>query len=193
MSRLKELTRLWVVPGDNVCVVEEFLPGTGVYEDGGFIRSSTVGLVSVDLRSRVVNVKSTKTPYLPSRGEVVYALVTVLHEELAITKIFASELGRRYANHFTGLLHVSQVLDRFVKNVYEVLAVGDVIKAKILNDSIPYMLTIKEARLGVILAYCSLCGTQLRRQSTDSLRCPKCDNVEKRKLSLDYGTFKSKF
>lgn len=193
MSRLRELTKLGVVPGDSVCVVEEFLPGAGVYEDGGVIRASTVGLVSVDLRSRVINVKSTKTPHLPTRGEVVYALVTVLHEELAITRIFASELGRKYVNHFTGLLHVSQVHEKFVRSINEVLAVGDVIKAKILNDSIPYTLSVKEARLGVMLAYCSLCGTQLRRQSTDSLRCPKCDNVEKRKLSLDYSTFKFKF
>lgn len=190
MSRLRGLAGLGVVPGDGVCVAEEFLPGSGVYEDGGVIRSSSVGFTSIDLRSRVLSVRPIKHPYLPSRGEVVCAVVTVLHEELAVARLFASESGRRYANPFTGLLHVSQVHEKFVRNLSELLAVGDIIKARVLNSSVPYMLTVREARLGVVLAYCSICGTQLRRQSTDTLRCPRCDNVERRKLSLDYGVLK---
>ncbi len=187
MSKLKELMNLGVVPGDSICVIEEFMPGNGVYEDNGIIRSAIVGRVSVDVRARFINVRpSVKSPQLPAKGEVVYALVTIIHDEIAISKIFSSESGKRFSNPFTALLHISQTHEKFVKNLSEVIALGDVIKAKVLNDGVPYMITIKDVKLGVILAYCSICGTPLRKQSLDTLKCPRCGNTEKRKISTEY-------
>jgi len=191
MSRLSEIMNKYVVPGDPVCTMEEFLPGSGVYEEGGVIRSSVTGRVQVDLNLRIVNIKPTlKVPQLPGRGDVVYGTLIVLHDELAITKIFANELGIKYHNPFTGLIHISQAADKFIKSFYEILAVGDVVKAKILNNFTPYNLTIKEPKLGVVVAYCSVCGAVLKRHSSEVLKCPKCGNMEKRKLSVDYGNLK---
>lgn len=194
MSKLRELMNLGVVPGDSICVIEEFMPGNGVYEDDGTIRSAIVGRVSIDFRTRFINVRPlVKSPQLPARGEIVYALVTVVHDEISISRIFSSESGKKFNNPFTALLHISQTHEKFVKNFNEVLAVGDIIKAKVLNDGIPYMITIKDVKLGVILAYCSICGTPLRKQSSDTLKCPKCGNTEKRKMSIEYGSIKARY
>jgi exosome complex component CSL4 len=189
MSRLKELNGLGVVPGDTLCVIEEFLPGNWTYDYDNVVRATVVGRVVTDLRSRIINVKPTvKTPQLPSKGEVVYAVVTLLYDDVAITKVSASESGRKYPNPFTGLLHISQVQEGYIKNFYEVLAVGDVIKAKVLNNNTPYILTIKEPKLGVVLAYCNVCGSLMKKHLTDTLKCSVCGNLEKRKLSINYSS-----
>ncbi len=189
MSRLKELMDMDAIPGTALCVIEEFLPGNWVYEEEGVIRAAVVGKVSPDLRLRTINVRpSVKPPQLPSKGDTVYGLVVVLHEELAVVKLFASESGSRYANPFTGLLHITQVQEGYVKNFNDVLAVGDIIKAKILNNTTPYSITIKGQKLGVVMSYCTVCGSQMRKHQSDTLKCLKCGNVEKRKLSVHYAS-----
>lgn len=188
---MKEITNMKATPGEAICVIEEFLPGNWVYEDDGIVRAAVVGKVIPDLRLRTVNLKPhVKIPQLPTKGDVVYGIVTVLHDELAIIKIFASESGRKYINPFTGTIHITQVQESYVKNFYEVLAVGDIIKAKVLNNSTPYSAAIKEQKLGVVMAYCTICGSPMRKHQSDTLKCSKCGNVEKRKLSVNYGNIK---
>ncbi|MEM1680441.1 MAG: exosome complex RNA-binding protein Csl4 [Sulfolobales archaeon] len=191
MSRLKELMNMDAVPGTALCVIEEFLPGSWVYEEEGVVRAAVVGKVSPDLRLRTISVKPcVKTPQLLSKGNIIYGLVTILYEELAVIKIFANELGRRYDNPFTGLLHITQVQEGYVRNFYDVLAVGDIVKAKVLNDTTPYSITIKEQKLGVVMAYCTICGSPMRKYQSDTLKCFKCGNIEKRKLSTSYAVIK---
>lgn len=180
------------VPGTALCVIEEFLPGNWVYEEGGVVRATIVGKVNPDLRLRAINVRPyVKTPQMPSKGNIVYGLVTILYEELAVIKIFANESGRRYDNPFTGLLHITQVQEGYVRNFYDVLAVGDVVRAKVLNDVTPYSITIKEQKLGVVMAYCTVCGSPMRKYQSDTLKCFKCGSIEKRKLSTGYAVIKA--
>ncbi|MEM0453898.1 MAG: exosome complex RNA-binding protein Csl4 [Sulfolobales archaeon] len=179
------------IPGEALCVIEEFLPGNWVYEDDGVLRAAVVGKANPDLRLRTINIKPyVRTPQLPSKGDVVYGIVMNLYEELAIIKIFANESNKRYKNPFTGLIHITQVQESYVRSFYDVLAVGDIIKAKILNNSTPYSVTIKEQKLGTVMAYCTICGTPMKKHQSDTLKCPRCDNIEKRKLSVNYGTIK---
>ncbi len=191
ISKLRELTNMDAVPGIALCVIEEFLPGNWVYEDQGVVRAAVVGKVRPDLRSRAISIRpSVKTPQLPSKGDVVYGLVSILYEELAIIKLFAGESGRRYSNSFTGLLHITQVQEGYVRNFYDVLAVGDVVKARVLNNTTPYSITIKEQKLGVVMAYCTVCGSPMKKHRSDTLKCLKCGGIEKRKLSVNYAIIK---
>ena len=191
MSRINEISNKAVVPGDDICVIEEFLPGPWTYVEGSIIKSAITGRVHVDITTRTVSVvPAVKIFETPVRGTYVYGYVITVKDEFAIIKILGCVHGIRYQSAFTGLLHISQSSDKFVKNLYDVVRVGDIVKAKILNDASPYNLTLKEPRLGVILAFCGNCGHKLVKLSTDTLKCPSCGNVEKRKVSLDYGNLK---
>ncbi|RLG77482.1 MAG: RNA-binding protein [Thermoprotei archaeon] len=191
MGRIEEINGRAVVPGDTICVIEEFLPGPWTYVDGGAIKAAITGNVYVDITTRTVGVRPTvKLFEVPMRGGYVYGYVVMVKDEFAIIKIVSNTHGTKYASTFTGLLHVSQSSDKFIKNLYDVVRVGDIVKAKVLNDAPPFNLTLKEPRLGVILAFCGICGSRLTRLSTDTLKCPSCSNIEKRKVSIDYGNLK---
>lgn len=176
-----------VLPGDHLGVAEEFLPGPGTYELGYRIRAAMVGLVARDHVSKVVSVKPFKILRLPQQGDTVVALVTEVREDFARAKIFAvNNTPLRYV--FTGIIHATQVVDKAgeAKQIHEYLRVGDIVRARVLNQSVPYLLTMRDPKLGVILASCSKCGATLRL-SGDRLTCPRCGNLEKRKIAQGYG------
>ena len=190
-NRIKELTNRGVVPGDALCVIEEFLPGPGTYEYNGVVRAALVGNTIADLNTRVINVKPRiREPILPRRGSIVYGIIVLIREEYAIVRLVSDVNGVKYHTVFTAILHISQVTDKFIKDLFEVLRMGDVVKAKVLNDSIPYNISIKDPKLGVVLAFCGKCGSLLKFESGDLLKCPVCGNSERRKVSIDYGKLK---
>ncbi len=189
--RLDELRERKVLPGDDLCVIEEFLPGYGTFEKGGIVRAAWAGRVHVDMAARTISVIPYKqASEIPERNSIVYGVVIVVKDEFAILKILKDAKGNEYPSGFTGLLHISQATDRHVKDLYEVIRVGDIVKGKVLSDYPPYNLTLREPRLGVVLAFCGQCGTLLRKTGPDTVKCPKCGRVEKRKLSIDYGKVK---
>jgi len=190
-DRVKELINRGVIPGDALCVIEEFLPGPGTYEYNGVVRAALVGSTIADLNTRVINVKpKIRGPALPKRGSIVYGIVVLIREEYAIVRLISDVNGIKYHTAFTAILHISQVTDKFIKDLFEVLRMGDIVKAKVLNDSIPYNISIKDPKLGVVLAFCGNCGSTLKFESGDLLKCSVCNNSERRKVSIDYGKLK---
>ncbi|MEO3993316.1 MAG: exosome complex RNA-binding protein Csl4 [Desulfurococcaceae archaeon TW002] len=188
--RLKNISRLRLVPGDEVCVVEEFLPGRGTYEVEGRVRSAVIGYPVVNLDSRVVEVKCVNNKVrLPAVGVVVYGLVTSMKEDYALIKIFSDSKCVKYSTPFTGILHVSQIHDKYVKSIHDFVKPGDLLKARVVSENPPYHLSIKERQLGVAVAYCSVCGVELIKQG-NVLTCPNCKSVESRKISSEYGFLK---
>ncbi len=188
-KEIEELHRQLVVPGQELCVIEEFMPGEGAYEYEGVVRASLVGRVFFDwVQRRVSVVNPAGKPRIPRRGSIVYGVVlALLREDLVIVKIFADERMRRYNGFYTGFLHVSQASDRPAKSILEVVKPGDIIKAKILNAKHPYQLTIKLGNTGVVAALCSRCGAPLIRiPGQPHLVCPRCGNREQRKLAPNY-------
>ena len=193
MDRVSEINGKAVVPGDTICVIEEFLPGPWTYTDNGVVRATITGKVQVDIVTRTVSIKpSVKLLEIPMRGYYVYGYVVMVKDEFAIIRITRTSSTHRikYTSTFTGLLHISQSSDKFIKNLYDVVRVGDIVKAKVLNDAPPYNLTLKEPKLGVVLAFCGVCGGKLAKISTDTLKCSLCGEIEKRKVSIDYGNLK---
>lgn len=64
------------MPGDFLAVSEQFLPGTGAYDDEGFIKSATSGNVSINLKNKEISVISKSGgPLLLQNGDIVYGQI----------------------------------------------------------------------------------------------------------------------
>lgn len=180
-------TPLFVVPGEELCVAEEFMPGPGTYETGGVVYSQLTGDRVVDLRSRTVRVvPKARTPIMPTDGSTVIGEVSNVHDKNAIVSIFKVDsqiLGRP----FTGILHISSSSPRYERKMGDVCKAGDMIKAKVINEKnrIPELTTAGRG-LGVIKGYCSRCGGVLVFANR-RLQCRECGNVEHRRLADEYG------
>ncbi len=187
---VSELPGRRVYPGDPLCTIEEFIPGEGVYvDDEGIVRAARIGVVELDMVSRRIRVRPfTSKPRLPRRGGVVYAYILgIPRDDLALVKIFADERMVPYTGTFSAVLHISQASDTIVKDMYEVVRPGDIVRATVLSDGAPYVLSTKKPQDGVILAYCSVCGAPLYREpGKPVLTCLRCGHVEKRKISPHY-------
>jgi exosome complex component CSL4 len=176
----------FVVPGEDLCVAEEFSPGPGTYESGGVVYSHFTGDRVADLKERKVKVVAkARTPTMPTDGSTVIGEVASAHEKSAIISIYkvdAKALGRP----FTGILHISSSSPRYERNMNDVCKTGDLIKARVFNDKsrIPELTTAGRG-LGVIRAYCSRCGGLLV-MTNRRLQCGLCGNVEHRRLADEF-------
>lgn len=176
-------TRDLVVPGERLGVEEEAIPLQGVYVDEkGFLRALLVGLSVFDRYRKNISVKPVKNIDIVRQGAIVEARVEAVFEDIAFLRIYSVE-GRRV--DLTGVLHVSQATSEYTQSLYEVVKPGDYVRARILNNQLPYQLTIKEPGLGVVEAYCGICGGRLFKSDT-RLVCKSCGNIESRKTSLNY-------
>ncbi len=177
-----------IIVGDKLFTIEEFMPGSGTYAyEDGVIRASQVGFLKIDFTQRIVSIKQVKgKPVYPRPGDIVIGVVTSVSDDIAFIDIFQVEGRSSRSVDFTGVVHVSQVSEKYVKSMYDALRPGDIVRARVLNDRIPFQLTTKGPQFGAILAYCSKCGGVLKRQSEDSVVCSRCGSIEKRKVSIKY-------
>ncbi len=178
-----------VVPGEELAVAEEFLPGPGAYldEENWVIRSSLTGRVLRDLNLKFIRVASKRQKYgFPTLGSIVIGFVSSMKTDFALVTIIADSKMNPLSFPLTGILHISQATSGFIRNMYEIIGIGDLIKTKIISRENPFQLTTKTPGLGVILATCSKCGAILRRSKSGALTCPRCGNVESRLIAPDY-------
>ncbi|HID60825.1 MAG TPA: RNA-binding protein [Hadesarchaea archaeon] len=179
----------FVVPGDFLATVEEFVPGDGAYEENGRIYSSCVGVVLVDARTKHVSVFSRVLgPPIPKRGDVVIGQVEEVRDQFA--NVFIEALRGREDRELPipnyGTVHISQTHTGYVKDLSKQFKPGDIIRAKVLSARKDIVqLTTAGEDLGVIVARCSRCRELLELERT-KLHCPGCGNVEFRKLVRDY-------
>jgi len=175
-----------VVPGEVLGVIEEFTPGSGAYEELGVVYSSVLGSVVRDMGERRVSVRSIKGhPLTPRRGDVVVGMVVDVKRDLAEVDIHQVEGGRRFSNPFKALIHVSMVSTHFIERLTTALWPGDMVRAKVLVAKDPYVLSMRERGLGVILAFCSKCRAPLILRGA-RLSCPSCGSTEQRRVSTNY-------
>jgi exosome complex component CSL4 len=176
-----------VFPGDRLGVIEEFIPASGTYVKDGVIYSKIVGRALMDLLSKSVSVYPlvSGTP-VPKVSTTVLGQVGHAQSDNVLVRIF--KLGsKKLSGVFTGILHVSDVRERYVKSMNEVAKPGDIVRAKVISDKNQvYHLSTNDKSLGVVYAFCSQCASLLDLKRYE-MRCPKCGNVEKRKTALDYG------
>jgi len=177
----------FVLPGERLGVIEEFIPDSGTYVKEGVIYSRFVGRALLDLLNKRVSVypllHGTRVPKV---GSTVLGHVSNVQTENAGVRIFNVE-NKSLSGFFSGILHVSDVQLRYVESMFDVCKPGDIIRAKVINEkNRVYHLSTKDKNLGVVYAFCSQCGYMLglKRQV---MYCPRCGKVEKRKVALDYG------
>jgi len=176
-----------VSPGERLGVIEEFIPDSGTYVKDGIIYSKIVGRALMDLLSKNVSVYPliSGTP-VPKVSATVIGQVGHAQSDNVFVKIF--KLGsKKLSGVFTGILHVSDVRERYVKSMNEVCKPGDIVRAKVISDKNQvFHLSTNDKSLGVLYAFCSRCASLLELKRYE-MHCPKCGNVEKRKTAMDYG------
>jgi exosome complex component CSL4 len=176
-----------VLPGERLGVIEEFIPNSGTYVKDGVIYSKIVGRALMDLLSKRVSVYPLiNGAVVPKVSTIVVGQVGHAQSDNVLVRIF--KIGsKNLSGVFTGILHVSDVRERYVKSMTEVCKPGDIIRAKVISDKNQvYHLSTNDKSLGVMYAFCSRCATLLEPKRNE-MQCPKCGNVEKRKLTLEYG------
>ncbi|MEM4488187.1 MAG: exosome complex RNA-binding protein Csl4 [Desulfurococcaceae archaeon] len=175
----------FVVPGDIIGVEEEAIPLHGVYVDrAGFIRALTAGVAVVDKYRKTAYVKPfNRRELLLRHNSLVEGVVVSVSEDNALVRIYSSGGSKVDA---IGLLHISQISNEYVPDIYGFIRPSDVLKARLLNSTPPYILSTKEPSAGVIFASCSSCGYPLYLSKQGILVCRNCGNHEKRKLAVGY-------
>ena len=176
-----------VVPGERLGVIEEFIPDSGTYVKDGVIYSKIVGRELLDLLNKRVSVYPLiEGAVVPKVSTVVIGQIGNAQSDNVLVKIF--KIGKKkLSGEFGGILHISDVSDRYVDVMTDVCKPGDLVRAKVISEKNRiFHLSTNDKNLGILYAFCSKCSTLLEPHNYD-LRCPKCGNIEKRKMAPDYG------
>ncbi|MFX1482440.1 MAG: exosome complex RNA-binding protein Csl4 [Promethearchaeota archaeon] len=179
-----------VVPGDQLCVIEELMPSYGTYEKEGIVYAASPGAVSMDLKNRSIQVVSpdgTMKLALPISGDILMGSVTHAFEQRAEVLIVRRN-DKDIHSGLVGELHISNVTRRYVKSMLDVLKQNDIIRAVATNThQIPVKLSLVGQDLGVVFASCSRCGNPLTLTTHNNMFCLRCENRETREVANDYG------
>uniref|UniRef100_A0A7C3UH61 Exosome complex component Csl4 n=1 Tax=Geoglobus ahangari TaxID=113653 RepID=A0A7C3UH61_9EURY len=175
---------MFVFPGDFLGYVEEYIAGEGVYEEDGKLYASKAG--KLQIRDRTISILPIKTIPEIKKGDIIIGRIIDTKNNFAMVEIARKRGSDRVLGHYDrALLHISNVSDKYTKSIEECVRFWDIISAKVIDDNL--RISIKEEDLGVLKAICSVCGENLIKKEGDKLKCPKCGNVEKRKISKNYG------
>ena len=176
-----------VLPGERLGVIEEFIPDSGTYVKDGVIYSKIVGRALMDLLSKRVSVYPlVGGAPVPKVSNIVIGQVGNAQSDNVLVRIF--KIGpKKLSGVFTGILHISDVQERYVKSMNDVCKPGDIIRTKVIsNKNQVSHLSTNDQNLGVLYAFCSRCSSLLEPKR-HQMQCPKCGNIERRKTTLDYG------
>ncbi|HEV2317389.1 MAG TPA: exosome complex RNA-binding protein Csl4 [Thermoplasmata archaeon] len=182
-----------VLPGDFLGTAEEFVPGQGTYEDNGRVYAALFGHTQVDPQARAISVRALNAIPRIAEGDLVYARVDEIKSAMAICTILASaQTNRSVPGAPEGTVHISKARDGYTESLQTEFGVGDIVLAKVLQGRPTIKLTTAPSALGVVAARCQNCHGQLTLDGKGGLRCPRCGEVERRKLSADYGSLHTK-
>ncbi len=187
-DRTKDTQEL-VFPGTQLAVTEEFLGGSGTYSTDRFIFASVIGNVVIDVEKHEISVvPKPKSAVIPKNGDIFVGSVVNASRQMVTVAIYFinnSEINPT----FTLVIHVSQVSKEYLETVDEGIRFGDIIRGKIIDaKTIPLQGSLIGSQLGVVLASCSICGGKLDKIGRDRLKCVQCNQTERRKTTIDYGT-----
>jgi exosome complex component CSL4 len=176
-----------VLPGERLGVIEEFIPDSGTYSKDGVIYSKTVGCALMDMLNRKVSVYPlVPEASVPKVGTIVVGQVGNAQSDNVLVRIF--KVGdKNITGVFTGILHISDVSDRYIDSMNDACKPGDIIRARVISDKNQiYHLSTADKDLGVLYGFCGRCGNLLE-QKRNEMHCPRCGNIERRKTAPEYG------
>jgi exosome complex component CSL4 len=182
----EELPKL-VVPGDLLGTAEEYVPGRGTYEYNGQVYAALLGHPRVDGQAKTVTVEALHAiPHL-AEGEAVYARVDEIKAAMLVVTVLRSATTDRIVPGFPeGTIHISKAKDSYVEDLSREFAVGDLVKAEVLQGYPVVKLSTQGPAYGVVAARCSDCHSPMTSRE-GGLLCPRCGRKEHRKVSEDFG------
>lgn len=177
-----------VLPGDELAVSEEFLPGGHTYDSTGSIRSLVAGSVVKDMKNLEISVKPAVAPEVIKVDDWVTGQVETAQANSANVHIYFLD-GKPTHKDFSGMLTLRGLSGggRGARRTTPV-KLGDIVRCRVFSllNGIVH-LTIEEPDMGVVAALCSNCGRPLLKGSATRAKCVECGNVEERKLARDFG------
>lgn len=180
---LQSTNGLFVFPGEKLGVIEEYIPGVGIYVEDGTLFSSIIGRAVYNKTKRELQVTPrTQQLQIPQVGDIVLGEVTNVQDKTLTAKILKMR-DRRLSTPVTGIMHISDVSRGYVKTMRELFKPRDFIRAKVISTKNREVhLTTNNKELGVFHAFCIHCGNDLILQKT-RFKCTTCNKLEKRKIA----------
>jgi len=177
-----------VFPGDELAVSEEYIAGEGTLDERGKIYASTVGIVELDSKERVLMVKAFNPPITLKNGDDVIAVVSGTRESMGTADVVQVEGKERSVSGDTnGSIHVSKISSGYTKSVKGEFYIGDIIRAKVISTDPSLQLATTGKRYGVLKGYCTECRIPMIMKG-NALYCESCESTDRRKISSDYGS-----
>ena len=178
----------FLLPGDEICVIEEALPGEGTFQAEGKVKANVTGTVFLDRKKRTVSIfPRVNKPLIPKKGDVIIGQADSVNKNM-VSLAAKYVNGQEVSPTYSALMHISHCTRSYLDSMFDAIKEGDIVRGKITDaHTIPIQFTTVYNELGVIYALCSRCGERLRYLRRGTLKCDNCDNVEKRKVAEDYG------
>lgn len=177
------MKKKFVVPGEVLCVAEEYLPLEGVFADQrGFIKSRFLGQALYNLRMKEVKVLPLKEIVSLGPRDRVIAEVRDVQERIAVAEAFVKlpETPMKYRR-------MGVILGRKNDALENIVGIGDIALLNVVNVYRGLVtFDIYSPGCGVMLAMCSVCGNVLDKRN-GILVCSRCGSRERRKTVLKYG------
>ncbi|MDQ6667082.1 MAG: exosome complex RNA-binding protein Csl4 [Thermoproteota archaeon] len=185
----RKLTRMPILPGDQVASIEEFEAGKYAYVSDGTIRSTSVGTKIYDFKKRIAKIEKINSPILPRIGDIIVGYIEMLFGSMMSVRILYINEKKSFSGFSaiasTRISTPGRERDRRSRIIFRV---GDIIRGRVislLNSSIH--ITIDEKEFGVIYTLCFNCGAGTVRVNNKTIKCIECGINEDRKLTIDYG------
>ncbi len=175
-----------VLPGEQVAISEEFLPGENTYEQDGVIFAAAPGYIELDSGEMAAHVRPALRMARPRIDDIVIGRVRDVRPAVVIFQLLHIRGDQReLIDELDGVLHISEIEEDYVTSTRDKFRPGDFVRARVIEDGVSIRLSTKGRRLGVVLSRCGRCGGGLVVHH-DYLWCSECEWKEFRKLAADY-------
>ncbi len=167
------------VPGEIIAVEEEYASGKNTFEEDGYVKSAGFGIAEFDENNKEVSIKCKNISNL-KEDDIVFGRVLLVKDAVAVLEIVKTEEDR-VLTVTRGQIPVKLASNNYVTNMKKIFKIGDIVKARVVSaNDLAVDLTTKGEGLGVMIAYCSECRSELKK-SDNKLICFNCGHIEDRK------------
>lgn len=185
-------TKKIVLPGEVLATSEEFLAGEGTFEQDGNILASYLGKLNLDSKEMVAKVEPINPLVKLRVGDVVLARVQDVKSSMVLVNVIRLEgKSRKVAGETFGSIHISKISEGYTQDVWKEFRIGDIIRAKVVQDKPALQLSTNQPDLGTLLGLCTKCRMPLVKKDK-SLFCENCKRNEIRNMAPDYGNYRIK-
>ncbi len=134
-------------PGSFLTHSEEFEGKEGTFTEEDKVYAKITGPEEINQEQRTVQVKG-KTVRMIQEGDEVTGKIKEIYDNACAVEIVTDHA----TSDSTGFIRISELADKYIESIRQIVQVGDVIKAKVLHVAPTGInLTMKDMGLGVIM------------------------------------------